>query len=253
MTDTATEAVLNRFLTGIRAAVPLTALWAHGSLALGDYRPGRSDLDLIALVETEIDPAGRDRLRSLHRAVRKELPAADKLHCTYVARPALGDVARRHTTWAHNKLFTRPISPVSRRELLTGNLSLYGPAPAGILPPVPDAELAAFIRADLRGFWYPATAKRLPWLADIWVDLGLLTLARAAVTLRDGTLITKGEALDVLPALGAPQRVLDDIRHRRYDPSPRPVTPQWRLTRARLARPFVRRAIDALLAPSPET
>lgn len=152
-------------------------------------------------------------------------------------------------TWAHNELFDRPVSPVGRRELLTGGLSLYGPGPAGLLPAVPDAELAAFIRADLRGFWYPATAARhLRWLQDVWVDLGMLTLARASFTLRDGTLITKGEALEVLPGLGAPQRVVDDIRRRRYDPAPRPVGPRWRLARARLARPFVREGIDRVLS-----
>jgi hypothetical protein len=246
--DAGTDAVLNRFLTDVRAAVPLTAMWVHGSLALGDYRPGRSDLDLIALVPAEIGRDGRDRLRRLHNALHKDLPAADKLHCTYVAEPALAEVGRRHVTWAHNKLFERPISPVGRRELLMGDLALYGPGPAGLLPAVPAADLADFIRTDLRDFWYPATGKRPRWLRDIWVDLGLLTLARASVTLRDGTLITKGEALDVLPHLGAPQRVIDDIRRRRYDPDPPPVTPQWRLTRARLARPFVREAITRVLS-----
>ncbi|GAA5079360.1 putative nucleotidyltransferase [Thermocatellispora tengchongensis] len=47
--------LLDRFLREAREAVPLTAMWVHGSLALGDYRPGRSDLDLIAVPETEPD------------------------------------------------------------------------------------------------------------------------------------------------------------------------------------------------------
>ena len=41
--------LLDRFTADAGRAVPLEALWAHGSLALGDCQPGRSDLDLVAL------------------------------------------------------------------------------------------------------------------------------------------------------------------------------------------------------------
>ena len=51
---------------------------------------------------------------------------------------------------------------------------------------------------------------------DIWVDLGLLTFARATVTLREGRLISKRQALAVLPVLGAPAEVVEDITRRRY-------------------------------------
>ena len=84
----------------------------------------------------------------------------------------------------------------------------------------------------------------------MWVDLGPLTVARATVTLRDGRLITKGEALDVLAGLGAPAGVIADIRARRYGPE-RPVSWWWRLRRAWLARGFVRAGIDRALAPPP--
>jgi hypothetical protein len=40
--------------------------------------------------------------------------------------------------------------------------------------------------------------KRTPWYADIWVDLSLLTIARAHVTLTTGELITKRAALECM-------------------------------------------------------
>jgi hypothetical protein len=45
-------------------------------------------------------------------------------------------------------------------------------------------------------------------------------LARARVTLQDGRLITKREALEVLAGLGAPAAVLRDIYQRRYETGP---------------------------------
>ncbi|MFH0245692.1 hypothetical protein ACGRHY_25485 [Streptomyces sp. HK10] len=51
MAATETDLVPERFVSGIRPAVPTAAVRAHGSPAMGDLRPGRSALDLIAVVE----------------------------------------------------------------------------------------------------------------------------------------------------------------------------------------------------------
>ena len=50
MTDEATGRLLGRFVSAVQPVLPLVSVWAHGSLAGGDYQPGRSDLDLIAIL-----------------------------------------------------------------------------------------------------------------------------------------------------------------------------------------------------------
>ena len=242
----AARPVLGRFAGDAAGVVPLRALWAHGSLALGDYQPGRSDLDLVALTETAPRPDQRTALERMHRALERAEPLAGKLHCSYIVAGEQGDPAREHLTWAHRKLLARPVTPVTRRELLAGGLTLLGPAPAAELPPVSDAELAAFIRADLGGYWHEHTALPGIWRDDIWVDLGLLTFARAAVTLATGELISKREALDELSRRGAPQAVLRDISERRYGDPP-PAAEAWREQRAALTRAWLRPAIEDLL------
>jgi hypothetical protein len=242
-----TGRLLDRFAAEAAGAVPLTALWAHGSLALGDYQPGRSDLDMIALVETAPTTPQQEDLQRVHQALHDQVPRAQKLHCTYVAQGEWADTSQDHLTWAHGELFARPVSPVSRRELHLGGLCLFGPAPATVVPPVSDEELAEFIRADLRGNWYPATGRADVWLQDIWVDVGLLTFARATVTLRDGRLVTKREALGVLAGLGAPAGLVQDIYQRRYE-NPPPITETWRAERGEQARSFFREGIRQVLA-----
>ncbi|MCX5343521.1 nucleotidyltransferase domain-containing protein [Streptomyces atratus] len=243
-----TRLLLDRFIADAAHAVAPEAVWAHGSLALGDYQPGRSDLDLVALVESPVTETQRRQLIHLHRALITNVPMAAKLHCSYVVRSQLPDVGRDHVTWAQGRLFERPVTPVSRRELSTGGLSLFGPEPAGLVAEVSDQALAEFIRGDLKGYWYPASARPTRWLRDIWVDLGLLTLARASVTLRDGRLITKGQALEVLAELGAPAEVVGDIHRRRYGTDPRRASLPWRIRRGRLARTFVRAGIERTLS-----
>lgn len=139
------------------------------------------------------------------------------------------------------------MTPVTRQELLDGGLTLYGPSPMELLPQLVPGQLEEFIRRDLEQYWLPAAGKPLRWLRDIWVDLGLLVVARATVTLRDGRLITKGEALAELLEMGAPTDVVRDIHDRRYS-NPKPISRLQRIRRAMRARAFVRRGIKRTLA-----
>ncbi|MFJ8539853.1 nucleotidyltransferase [Streptomyces sp. NPDC093591] len=241
-----TDVLLDRFVTALQPFAPL-AVWAHGSLAGGDYQEGRSDLDLIAVLDGPLTPRTVWRLAKLHARLRAE-PLAALLHCTYLTPDTADDPGRRHLTWAHEELFRRPVTPVTRRELHAFGRVLHGRAPAGLLPPVSDRELGAFVVRDQREFWRPAVDNAELWTRDVWVDLGLVTFARASVTLRDGRLITKREALDLLPGLGASVEVVEDIRSRRYGEDAAPPTEGWAARRAGLTRDYLGPAIDALVA-----
>ncbi|MDX2931096.1 nucleotidyltransferase [Streptomyces ipomoeae] len=235
-----TSALIDRFLDGLQEVTPL-AVWAHGSLGGGDYQEGRSDLDLIAVLDGPITAATVWRLARLHARLSRE-PLAGRLHCTYLTPDTAAGAQRRHLTWAHGHLFRRTVTPVTRRELHTFGLVLHGEPPKGLLPPVSDIELDVFVVRDQKEFWRPAVDKAHLWDQDVWVDLGLLTFARATATLRDGRLITKREALDLLPTLDAPVEVVEDIGRRRYGGAPVEVPHRSELTRAYLGP-----AIDELV------
>ena len=249
MTDEATGRLLGRFISAIQPVVPLVAVWAHGSLAGGDYQPGRSDLDLIAILSRPCTAAEEQQLVQVHESLGNDFALASMLHCSYCAVGELDDPERVHLTWAHEELMRRRVTPVTRRELHDFGLVLHGGEPAALLPPVTDEQLAEFVVQDMQSFWLPSLDHRARWDRDIWVDLGLLTLARATVTLREGKLITKAEALRVLTELGAPAEVVDDIRQRRYG-DPRPASQEWIARRAELTLTFLRPAIERLVAGS---
>lgn len=237
---TDTEALLGRFLDELRELAPL-AVWAHGSLGGGDYQEGRSDLDLIAVLNGPVTARTAWRAARLHARLRHD-PLAAQLHCTYLTPGTADDTERKHLTWAHRQLFRRTVTPVTRRELHTFGLLLHGEPPTALLPPVSDIELDAFVVRDQKEFWRPAVDRARLWDQDVWVDLGLLTFARATATLRDGRLISKRDALDLLPALGAPAEVVGDIRRRRYGQRAEEVPHRGELTRV-----FLGPAIDDLV------
>ncbi|MGQ4385727.1 nucleotidyltransferase [Streptomyces sp. SAS_270] len=253
-----TDRLLDDFLAAVGDLAPV-AVWAHGSLAGGDYQEGRSDLDLIAVVERPMTLAGVRGVVRLHRGLRKAGPLAENVHCSYLTPDAMADVDHSHLTWAHDRLMRRPVTPVTRRELHAFGLVLDGKPPEDLLPPVSDAELREFVVRDQREFWRPSVDKARLWTRDIWVDLGMVTFARASVTLREGRLISKREALDLLLGLGAPVEVVDDIGGRRYGGDwragaaaearePLPPAGPWLDRRAELTRAFLGPAIDRLVA-----
>ncbi|MFB6855436.1 nucleotidyltransferase domain-containing protein [Streptomyces sp. NPDC001939] len=245
----ATSDLLARFLAGLREVLSAPfSLWAHGSLAGGDYQEGRSDLDLVAVVPRPLKPDEQTRLTTLHERIDAELPLAARLHCSYMPQGDLDDPDRTHFTWAHQEAYARTVTPITRRELHTFGLVLHGDPIAGTLPPVDDRTLREYILADLAGYWRPRTGRRELWLENSWVDLGLMVVARATVTLRDGTLISKAEALAVLTELGAPAEVVADIERRRYEGGPAESDPEWLARRAELTLDWLAPALDRTVA-----
>ncbi|ELP70717.1 nucleotidyltransferase domain-containing protein [Streptomyces turgidiscabies] len=244
-TDALTDALLDRFLGELRALAPV-AVWAHGSLGGGDYQEGRSDLDLIAVLDGPIGPGTAWQVGKLHARLRTD-PLAPLLHCTYLSDATTANPERRHLTWAHSELFRRTVTPVTRRELHTFGRVLYGKSPGELLPVVADRQLTDFVVRDQRDFWRPTVDKAHLWTQDVWVDLGLVTFARATMTLRDGSLLSKREALDLLPGLGAPVKVVEDIARRRYGQEGGRVDAGWRERRGELTRDYLGDAIDHLV------
>ena len=243
MARDATCRLTDRFISAIAPVLPLIAVWAHGSLAGGDYRPGRSDLDLIAVLSRPSTAAEERALGEVHQSLGRSVELASRLHCSYCVAGELDDPERSHLTWAHEELMRRRVTPVTRRELHDFGLVLYGEKPAALLPPVTSEQLAEFVVRDLESFWLPSLDHAERWTRDIWVDLGLLTLARATVAVKDDVLITKAQALGVLIELGAPADVVDDIRQRRYG-DPDPASHPWIARRAELTLGFLRPALE---------
>ena len=237
--------VVARFAGSLGAVVDLVAFYAGGSLGTGDYRPGISDLDLAAVVESAPDLAAEAALTRLHQDLAEADGTAAKLHCFYLPRDRLADPAEDQLNWAHGELFRRPFTVVARAELLRHGITVLGPEPASLFAPVDAVELRAAARSELTGFWAEAVAKPHLWSQDVYVDLGLLTVARVEATVTEDRLLTKAEALTRLERLGVPPGLVEEITRRR-DGEAVVLTDAERATRAEVARTIVAHAIDTL-------
>jgi Domain of unknown function (DUF4111)/Nucleotidyltransferase domain len=90
--DTEIEALLGRLTDEIRRSSngSLVGLYVYGSLVTGEFDKDRSDIDLLAVVDSEVDGGTFDRLDRMHARFVEDHPAwEDRIEVAYVPAPAL--------------------------------------------------------------------------------------------------------------------------------------------------------------------
>lgn len=128
----------------------VTDLLVAGSLATGDYVPGVSDLDLVALTAGPVGPARQEVLAGLHRELDQGTAQGLDLGCVYVDAGRLPDPGALHPTWTHGSLVQRILSGVTRAELARHGFAVLGRPPAAVLPEVADDDVRRAACARLR-------------------------------------------------------------------------------------------------------
>jgi len=228
--------VVTEFGQRLRGLGWVSGLLVAGSLATGDYVPGVSDLDLVALADGPVGPDRQAQLAAVHGGFAENL----NLGCVYVDSACRGDPALQHPTWTHGQLVQRILSGVTRAELVRHGYAVFGRAPAELFPAMSDDDdVRAAARAELTGYW--AWAARRPW---IWLDpeiadLGLTSMARGRHALAHGDLLTKSRAID---RIDAPGWLVAQVRARRRGEKVASPRVRTALIAWRDARRTVRRA-----------
>jgi hypothetical protein len=202
----------------------VTDLLVAGSMATGDYVPGVSDLDLVALTGDPVGPARQAILTGLHRELDQGAAQGLDLGCVYVDAGRLADLGALHPTWTHGSLVQRGLSGVTRAELVRHGFAVLGRPPAAVLPEMTDDDVRRAARAELCGYWARAAHRPLWWLNPVIADLGLTSMARGRHALLTGQLLTKTQAIE---QAHAPAWLKDHLRARRQGQqvaSPRALT-----------------------------
>jgi predicted nucleotidyltransferase len=139
----------------------LVGLYLFGSLAAGGFYPGRSDLDLFVVLDSDVaEGSDLDALRELHERFESERPAwRDRIEAVYISRSALatfesaptGVVARVSPgeTLHHRELAPDIGWNLDWHAVLNGGETLFGPPPSELGPPVGDALFRAAVRRQL--------------------------------------------------------------------------------------------------------
>lgn len=130
---------------------PLVAVYLHGSLTLGGYRPGRIDVDVLVVVERPLEEGELAALRALVERLGEDV-AVDLRVVTREAagRPArapaleLGVEVRRGRPLELRTHVAEPDLVAELAVVRAFGRSLVGPAPEAVVGPVPDEWVIAY-------------------------------------------------------------------------------------------------------------
>ena len=251
------QTVVEAFLAAVDAEVqvPVEGLYLVGSLALGDFRPHRSDIDFIAVTASRLDAASLNALEQIHARLRQRWrrPFFDGIYVTWddlaVDPAAAGPCPNAH----EGRLGADGRGDlIAWHTLADHGVPCRGPAVADLTVWTDPDVLAAWTNDNLDTYWQrrvldrgaslltPGGLRGLTEWACEWCVLGVTrlhyTLATGAITSKQGAGIY---ALATFPARW--RRVIEEALRIRHGASGRS------LYRSPLARRRDTRAFGAMV------
>jgi predicted nucleotidyltransferase len=181
----------------------LLGLYLFGSLAAGGFYPGKSDIDLMAIIGAGVEEGPQlEDLRSLHDTFVSERPAwVERVEVAYVERGVLQTFGERPRgriadVCPGERLRIRDAGAeftLDWHGVTTLGETIFGPPPLDLGP---EVSLSAYLHAveELLKEW--PTTVREPWVAYVPAHQGyvVMTLCRALYALATGKQATKEEA-----------------------------------------------------------
>ena len=213
------SALIEDLLAGVREALGdnLLGFYLRGSLALGDFDPETSDVDILVVTWLPVSEAEFERLAALHARVppAKANEYRRRYEVSYIDRASIkrfGPGERRHPRCADDAPFGwaghRPNWVLERWTVREQGVTLLGPDPKTLIDPIDAEEIREAVRDELRErlrHWTDGSWPREDMLHRGAQAFEVETVCRALYTLATGELPTKPQAVAWALAV-APER-----------------------------------------------
>ena len=186
----------------------IEALYLEGSLALGDFQAGTSDIDFIAVTTDPPDSEALAALRHVHEelATRHHRPFFDGIYLTW-PQVAAGPISVHNPPASHEGRFisTSPpetANPVTWHTLAQHAITCRGPSPSQLDIWTDSTELAAWQNTNLDEYWLrnltrarrllnPSSLALLTDYGTVWTVTGI---ARLHYTIATDKIASKTQA-----------------------------------------------------------
>jgi hypothetical protein len=177
----------------------LAGLYQHGSVVLGDFHPGISDIDLLGVVSGPVDEERLKELEAGIAALAPQLPVAgvEFILCTAetVAIPAANPPfvfalsAGRDWPAERESAGTSPDLPILFALCRQAGVALAGRPPREVFGQVPRTVLAGALLSEMA--WHRVHALNVEH--DAWGAQAVLNAARSIHAAETGVIVSKAE------------------------------------------------------------
>jgi predicted nucleotidyltransferase len=237
------NAFLDQFLSQTHAVLKqnFIGMYLYGSLALGDFDPESSDIDILVVTASKLPTETVEALEALHERVQKsQSPWATRLEVSYQPVAAL----RRYDPTNNRYPHISTVSPfsilehgrdwiINRHIVREKGVVIAGPSPKTLIDPISSDDLKATVRILLCNSWIKHVSGS-DWMRPRkYQAFTTLTMCRSLYVLKYGTTISKPEAaawaLETLEVQWRP--LIKQALSWRYDPQPDDMTETLRFLR----------------------
>jgi hypothetical protein len=167
--------ILEALSTGIKKILPtkLKGLYLFGSLVYGDFKMGRSDIDLVAVVKSPLKDNELEQIESLHQELGLKYPYwKDRLECSYIPHPLLSNLMPPKTPRPYygGGIFYTDADYgnewiINNYLLSKYSMALIGPDFVSLIKPIDIVEVQKACIRDLFQEWEPKI-KDPEWLSN---------------------------------------------------------------------------------------
>ncbi|MFB9327150.1 aminoglycoside adenylyltransferase domain-containing protein [Paenibacillus aurantiacus] len=214
--------------------LPIRGFYLYGSIAMGGYTPGRSDVDFVAVLDRMLTQAECSRLAAIHGHVASCWPSPE-MNGIYVMRDQLGKLPHEISPYPcyyggqflEADLFECNL--VTWHQLKEQGIALRG-SRQELDYAVDWDQLLARMKENVESYWRPwvyesakpDTRKGMALSERSAVEWGVLGLTRLYYTFRENNITTKAGAgvyaLERLPATSHPI-LIEALRWREGKPT----------------------------------
>jgi predicted nucleotidyltransferase len=205
----AAQSAVDRYTGLLNATLPgvVSGIYLTGSIALGDWRPERSDLDILVVTSRALGPADLAALAGLHARLA-ERPFPDAIYAGHddVGRAAAaGSPGLPHAVDGNFQSDGYLADPVLWATLDRRGVTVLGPSAASLGAGPDPAWLRAWNLGNLASYWRPWAAGLRGWagrqepgqpLGAAAAMHGLLGPGRLHYTITTGGLLAKTDSAE---------------------------------------------------------
>jgi hypothetical protein len=155
---------VDRHLRQLDRSVPglVDGLYLVGSVALGDYRPGASDVDFLAVTSRPLDAGDLAAVAAVHRSM-PDPPQYDGVYLDRDSLVAMPDDGRAAPHVVHGEFHgddpCGELDPALWLMLTRHGIAMRGPAPADLGLHVDPQRVRRWNLDNLKAYWQPLAAQ----------------------------------------------------------------------------------------------